>query len=140
MGSICYTWNNSPFSWDNARLAWSDFCVIQTLLTSRRKAFGKKRKWYDNSYTEDNIKEEEEEYISEKENDDEVKNKKIEDLTEIEKKALINLIISMENKDSKILEEMTKKKNSDIIIDIKDIEISKTKTNEITIKINFHEI
>ena len=24
MGSICYTWSNSPFSWANARLAWSD--------------------------------------------------------------------------------------------------------------------
>ncbi len=140
MGSICYTWNNSPFSWVNARLAWNDFCVIQTLLTSKRKAFGKKRKWHDHSYTEDNIKEEEEEYINEKENYDEIENKKIEDLTEIEKKALINLIISMENKDSKILEEMTKKKNSDIIIDIKDIVISKRKSNEITIKINFDEI
>jgi hypothetical protein len=46
----------------------------------------------------------------------------------------------MENKESKILEEITKKKNSDIIIDIKDIEIKKTKSNQISIKINFDEI
>jgi len=142
MGSICYTWVNSPFSWANARLAWSDFCVIQTILTTRRKAFGKKRKWYDHSYEESKLEKEKElkRELEELEKVEEVEIQKIEDLNEIEKKAIINLVISMENKDSKILEEITKKKNSDIIIDIKDIEIIKTKSNQITLKINFDEI
>jgi hypothetical protein len=136
MSSVCYTWTNSPFSWANARLAWNDFCVIQTILTSRRKAFGKKRKWYDHSYEESKIEEEKE--LEEKLEEIEVQ--KVEDLNEIEKKSIINLVLSMEDKDSKILEEITKKKNSNIIIDIKDIEIIKTKSNQITLKINFDEI
>ena len=133
MASICYTWTNSPFSWDNARLSWADFCIIQTVLTSRTgSALAKNKAWR---------KRHELEKIEEEENDQsEEEVQKIEDLTEIEKKAFINLIISMENKDSKILEEITKKKNSDIIIDIKDIEIKKTKSNTISIKINFDEI
>jgi hypothetical protein len=139
MASVCYTWINSPFSWENARLAWSDFCIIQTILTTRRKAFSKKRKWYDRSYEESKIDQEKE--IEEKiEELEEIEIQKIEDLNEVEKKAIINLVISMENKDSKILEEITKKKNSNIIIDIKDIEIIKTKSNQITLKINFDEI
>jgi hypothetical protein len=134
MASICYTWTNSPFSWDNARLSWADFCIIQTVLTSRSgSAFSKKRKWYEHFKPEDKIEED----IDETE-EEEIQ--KIEDLTEVEKKAFINLMVSMENKDSKILEEITKKKNSDIIIDIKDIEIKKTKSNTISIKINFDEI
>ena len=82
------------------------------------------------------------EKIEEEEENDQLEEEiqKIEDLTEVEKKAFINLIVSMENKESKILEEITKKKNSDIIIDIKDIEIKKTKSNTISIKINFDEI
>jgi len=139
MSSVCYTWNNSPFSWANARLAWNDFCVIQTILTSRRKAFGKKRKWYDHSYEESKI-EEEKELEDELEESEEIEVQKVEDLNEIEKKSIINLVLSMEDKDSKILEEITKKKNSNIIIDIKDIEIIKTKSNQITLKINFDEI
>lgn len=138
MASVCYTWVNSPFSWENARLSWSDFCIVQTLLTTRRKAYAKKRKWYEHSYLEDKTKEEKIEKEELKESEPETE--KIEDLTELEKKALINLVISMENKDSKILEEITKKKNSDIIIDIKDIEITKTNSNKITININFDEI
>jgi len=133
MASVCYTWNNSPFSWQNARLSWADFCIVQTVLTSRTgSALAKNKAWR---------KRHELEKIEEEENDQsEEEVQKIEDLTEIEKKAFINLIISMENKDSKILEEITKKKNSDIIIDIKDIEIKKTKSNTISIKINFDEI
>jgi len=139
MASVCYTWNNSPFSWDNARLSWADFCIIQTVLTSRRgNSFAKKRKWYEHSYSEDKIKEQEIEKEEIEESESEIE--KIEDLTELEKKALINLVISMEEKNSKILEEITKKKNSNIIIDIKDIELTKTKSNKITIKINFDEI
>lgn len=133
MASVCYTWTNSPFSWDNARLSWADFCIIQTVLTSRSGSiFGKNKKWrkrHEEEKIEEDIDETEEEEIQ-----------KIEDLTEVEKKAFINLIVSMENKESKILEEITKKKNSDIIIDIKDIEIKKTKSNQISIKINFDEI
>lgn len=133
MASVCYTWTNSPFSWDNARLSWADFCIIQTVLTSRSGSiFGKNKKWrkrHEEEKIEEDIDETEEEEIQ-----------KIEDLTEVEKKAFINLIVSMENKESKILEEITKKKNSDIIIDIKDIEIKKTKSNKISIKINFDEI
>lgn len=138
MASICYTWVNSPFSWENARLSWSDFCIVQTLLTTRRKAYGKRRKWYEHSYTEDKIKEEEIE--KEEIEDSELEIEKVEDLSEVEKKALINLIISMEDKNSKILEEISKKKNSDIIIDIKDVEITKTKSNTINLKINFDEL
>lgn len=133
MASVCYTWTNSPFSWDNARLSWADFCIIQTVLTSRSGSiFGKNKKWrkrHEEEKIEEDIDDTEEEEIQ-----------KIEDLTEVEKKAFINLIVSMENKESKILEEITKKKNSDIIIDIKDIEIKKTKSNQISIKINFDEI
>lgn len=129
------------FSWANARLAWNDFCVIQTILTSRRKAFGKKRKWYDHSYEESKVEEEKElELEQELEESEEIEIQKFEDLNEIEKKSIINLVLSMEDKDSKILEEITKKKNSNIIIDIKDIEIIKTKSNQITLKINFDEI
>ena len=132
MASVCYTWTNSPFSWDNARLSWADFCIIQTVLTSRSGSiFGKNKKWR---------KRHEEEKIEEDIDETEEEIQKIEDLTEVEKKAFINLIVSMENKESKILEEITKKKNSDIIIDIKDIEIKKTKSNQISIKINFDEI
>jgi hypothetical protein len=134
MASVCYTWTNSPFSWDNARLSWADFCIIQTVLASRSGSiFGKNKKWR---------KRHEEEKIEEEEENDQLEEEtqKIEDLTEVEKKAFINLIVSMENKESKILEEITKKKNSDIIIDIKDIEIKKTKSNQISIKINFDEI
>ena len=134
MASICYTWTNSPFSWDNARLSWVDFCIIQTVLTSRTgSALAKNKAWR---------KRHELEKIEEEEENDQLEEEiqKIEDLTEVEKKAFINLIVSMENKESKILEEITKKKNSDIIIDIKDIEIKKTKSNTISIKINFDEI
>jgi hypothetical protein len=134
MASICYTWTNSPFSWDNARLSWADFCIIQTVLTSRTgSALAKNKAWR---------KRHELEKIEEEEENDQLEEEiqKIEDLTEVEKKAFINLIVSMENKESKILEEITKKKNSDIIIDIKDIEIKKTKSNTISIKINFDEI
>jgi len=134
MASICYTWTNSPFSWDNARLSWVDFCIIQTVLTSRTgSALAKNKAWR---------KRHELEKIEEEEENDQLEEEiqKIEDLTEVEKKAFINLIVSMENKESKILEEITKKKNFDIIIDIKDIEIKKTKSNTISIKINFDEI
>jgi hypothetical protein len=134
MASICYTWTNSPFSWDSARLSWADFCIIQTVLTSRTgSALAKNKAWR---------KRHELEKIEEEEENDQLEEEiqKIEDLTEVEKKAFINLIVSMENKESKILEEITKKKNSDIIIDIKDIEIKKTKSNTISIKINFDEI
>jgi len=134
MASVCYTWNNSPFSWQNARLSWADFCIIQTVLTSRTGSALAKNKTWRKRHELEKIKEEEENDQSEEEI------QKIEDLTEVEKKAFINLIISMENKESKILEEITKKKNSDIIIDIKDIEIKKTKSNTISIKINFDEI
>ena len=135
MASVCYTWVNSPFSWYNARLSWADFCIIQTVLTSRTGSALAKNKAWRKRHELEKIKEEEEE------NDQlEEEIQKIQDLTEVEKKAFINLIVSMENKDSKILEEITKKKNSDIIIDIKDIEIKKTKSNQISIKINFDEI
>jgi len=135
MASVCYTWNNSPFSWQNARLSWADFCIVQTVLTSRTGSALAKNKTWRKRHELEKIKEEEENDQSEEEI------QKIEDLTEVEKKAFINLIVSMENKDSKILEEITKKKNSDIIIiDIKDIEIKKTKSNTISIKINFDEI
>ena len=134
MASVCYTWTNSPFSWDNARLSWADFCIIQTVLTSRTGSALAKNKAWRKRHELEKIEEEEENDQSEEEI------QKIEDLTEVEKKAFINLIVSMENKDSKILEEITKKKNSDIIIDIKDIEIKKTKSNQISIKINFDEI
>jgi hypothetical protein len=134
MASVCYTWTNSPFSWDNARLSWADFCIIQTVLTSRTGSALAKNKAWRKRHELEKIEEEEENDQSEEEI------QKIEDLTEVEKKAFINLIVSMENKESKILEEITKKKNSDIIIDIKDIEIKKTKSNQISIKINFDEI
>ena len=134
MASVCYTWTNSPFSWDNARLSWVDFCIIQTVLTSRTgSALAKNKAWRKRHELEKNEEEEEND-----QSEEEIQ--KIEDLTEVEKKAFINLIVSMENKESKILEEITKKKNSDIIIDIKDIEIKKTKSNQISIKINFDEI
>ena len=139
MASVCYTWVNSPFSWYNARLSWADFCIVQTVLTSRTGSALAKNKAWRKRHELEKIEEEEEE--EEEENDQsEEEIQKIEDLTEVEKKAFINLIVSMENKDSKILEEITKKKNSDIIIDIKDIEIKKTKSNQISIKINFDEI
>lgn len=132
MASVCYTWVNSPFSWYNARLSWADFCIVQTVLASRTgSALAKNKAWR---------KRHELEKIEEENDQSEEEIQKIEDLTEVEKKAFINLIVSMENKDSKILEEITKKKNSDIIIDIKDIEIKKTKSNQISIKINFDEI
>lgn len=134
MASVCYTWTNSPFSWDNARLSWADFCIIRTVLASRTgSALVKNKAWRKRDELEKNEEEEEND-----QSEEEIQ--KIEDLTEVEKKAFINLIVSMENKESKILEEITKKKNSDIIIDIKDIEIKKTKSNQISIKINFDEI
>lgn len=142
MPSVCYKWNNSPFAWNNARLTWKDFCVIQTIL-AQRVPYSKKRKWYD-KYDQFDEKYETQAWDNTRidSDDEEEKNEKIEikNLDETEKKAFINLILSMQNKNSKILKEQSKKKNSDIIIDIKNVEIIKTKNNQINLKIDFDEI
>jgi hypothetical protein len=54
MGSICYTWTNSPFTWDNARLSWADFCVVLTPRSGT--AFSKNKKWR-KRHEEDKIEE-----------------------------------------------------------------------------------
>ena len=62
MGSICYTWTNSPFTWDNARLSWSDFCVVLTSKTGSAYANNKKwrRRHEEDRIEKDNVEKEEE--------------------------------------------------------------------------------
>lgn len=141
MPSVCYKWNNSPFSWSNARLTWKDFCVIQTIL-AQRVPYSRKRKWYDkfDQFDEEYETQTWDEVRNEAENEEEVNKIEIDKLDEVEKKALINLVLSIENKNSNFLNEQSKKKNSDIIIDIKNVEIIKTKNNQINLKIDFDEI
>lgn len=44
MASICYSWSDAIFSWNNAPLTWREFCVIQKIISSRKTAYHRKEK------------------------------------------------------------------------------------------------
>jgi len=66
MASICYTWTNSPFTWDNARLSWADFCVV--LASRSGSLYQRDKKWRrrheDDKPEEDTVEKEEEGFFS----------------------------------------------------------------------------
>lgn len=94
MALICYSWDDSPFPWSDTPFTWREGCVIEKLVTGAGGMQSIRRF-----------------------------RKKIQELDREEKETLINLFLRLEVDEIIIKKEMTKGKNKQIKIRLKDVEV-----------------
>ena len=105
MATICYTWDDAPFPWDDTPFTWKEGCVIEKIAEGVGGL---------SPYRKERLRK---------------------DLTDDEKKTLINLFIRL-NLDELVIEKrISKEKNKKIKIKIKDIEVLVKEQKIINVKV-----
>jgi hypothetical protein len=94
MALVCYAWDDTPFPWSDTPFTWKEGCVIEKLVQGAGGMQSIRR-----------FKE------------------KIKELDKDEKETLINLFLRLEVDEIVIEKEMTKGKNKQIKIRLKDVEV-----------------
>ena len=94
MALICYAWNDTPFPWLETPFTWKEGCVIEKLVKGAGGTQSIKK------FRE-----------------------KIKELDKDEKETLINLFLRLEVDEIVIEKEMTKGKNKQVKIRLKDVEV-----------------
>lgn len=112
MATVCYAWDDTPFKWNEAPFTWKEGCVIEKIL--------------------DRVGGVNKEVLKRRV-------KKVE-LTDDEKKTLIELFIRLEIDEIVFEKRVNKQKNQKVKIKLRDVEISSREQKKVKVDVKIDNI
>jgi hypothetical protein len=116
MGSICYSWDDTPYSWFETPFTWAEGCVIQKIVSS---FIGPPKKGI----------------VRTKDRERRGIKGEINKLEKEEKLTLINLFLRLETDEITIETRVNKNKNTKIKIKLSDVKIDMMEQRNINVNV-----
>ena len=111
MATICYAWDDAPFKWMETPFTWAEGCIIEKLIVGGAGGMQSIRRFRE----------------------------RVIQLSNEDKKVLINLFIRLEVDEIVFERKVNKNKNTKVKLRLKDIEITKGVQKNIKVNVNLKD-